>query len=276
MDIYLKYWPLIYTWNTRFSHEWDKKVSLWKLLLNAFSYLFIAIWIWWLSLIYFYINWDISLGKLIWSILLYGIIFLIYTNFYEIWYLHNSIVAKKEKNPTIRIYEKVPKNFYTIQILIRIIIWCFCVLWLYFFGRELWIMLFIIILLTEIVYCIHNVIRSYFYNYMTLLILRILKFSLIFIILYYIFWNSNSDYYLYLSVLFLLYQQFDHVCRFNKRMWWTNKLWTNIWQYFYSFVSCLFLYLLTNSNLFIYFWIIYFIVFVILTPKSSFSLKNSR
>ena len=276
MNLYLKYGPLAYTWNTTVSHEWDKKISWWNLLIKLFWYLFITIWIGGLSLVYFYIVWKISLLDFFISFWLFIILFLIYSIFYEIWYLHNNIVAKKEKNPTTRIYEKLPKNFYTIQILIRISIWLICLIWLYFFNKDICLMLSWVIVLTQVVYYIHNIIRNYFYNYMTLLLLRILKFSLIFIVLYFIFWDFDSVYYLYLTILFLLYQQFDHTCRFNKRMWWINKLNTNLWLYFYLFISCWLIFLITFDYIFIYYWIIFFILFVILTPKEQFKLKNDR
>lgn len=276
MNLYLKYGPLAYTRNTRISHKWEEKLPLWTIILNLFWYLFITIWIGWLSLVYFYIAWIISLSNFFISLWLFIVVFLIYSIFYEIWYLHNSIVAKKEKNPTIRVYEKVPKNFYTTQILIRILSGAVCLAWLYFFDKSIWLMLLWIVILTQVVYFIHNIIRNYFYNYMTLLLLRILKFSLIFIILYFIFWSFDSIYYLYLTILFLLYQQFDHTCWFNKRMWWENKLKTNLWLYFYSFMSCGLLFLLTFDYIFIYYWIIFFLIFIILTPKEQFKLKNDR
>lgn len=276
MNLYLKYGPLAYTWNTRISHKWEKKVSWWKLLLNLFWYLFITVWIGWLALVYLYISWEISLSKFVSSIWLFIVIFVIYSIFYEIWYLHNSIVAKKEKKPVIRVYEKLPKNFYTNQILIRIFVWLICLLLLYLWNKNIWLMLLWIILLTQIIYYIHNIIRNYFYNYMTLLLLRILKFSLIFIVLYFIFGTFDSVYYLYLTILFLLYQQFDHTCWFNKRMWWENILKTNLWLYFYLFISCCLLFLITLNYIFVYYWIIFFLLFIALTPKEQFKLKNDR
>ena len=276
MNLYLKYGPLAYTWNTRISHKWEKKVSFWKLLLNLFWYLFITVWIGWLSLVYFYISWEILLSKFISSIWLFIAVFLIYSIFYEIWYLHNSIVAKKEKNPIIRVYEKLPKNFYTIQILIRIFVWIICLLLLYLWNKNIWLMLLWIVVLTQIFYYVHNIVRNYFYNYMTLLLLRILKFSLIFIILYFIFGTFDVVYYLYLTILFLLYQQFDHTCWFNKRMWWENILKTNLWLYFYLFISCCLLFLITLNYIFIYYWIIFFLLFIVLTPKEQFKLVNDR
>ena len=276
MNLYLKYGPLAYTWNTRISHKWEKNLPFWDVLLNLFWYLFITVWIGWLSLVYFYIAWIISLSKFFISAWLFILVFLIYSIFYEIWYLHNAIVARKEINPTIRVYEDVPKKFYTIQILIRIFVGVICLIWLYFFDRNIWLMLLWIVVLTQVVYFIHNIVRNYFYNYMTLLLLRILKFSLIFIVLYFIFWNFDSIYYLYLTILFLLYQQFDHTCWFNKRMWWVNKLKTNLWLYFYLFISCGFLFLITVDYIFIYYWIIFFLLFIVLTPKEQFILKNDR
>ena len=276
MNLYLKYGPLAYTWNTRISHKWEKKVSFWKLLLNLFWYLFITVWIGWLSLVYFYISWEILLSKFISSIWLFIAVFLIYSIFYEIWYLHNSIVAKKEKNPIIRVYEKLPKNFYTIQILIRIFVWIICLLLLYLWNKNIWLMLLWIVVLTQIFYYVHNIVRNYFYNYMTLLLLRILKFSLIFIILYFIFGTFDVVYYLYLTILFLLYQQFDHTCWFNKRMWWENILKTNLWLYFYLFISCCLLFLIKLNYIFIYYWIIFFLLFIVLTPKEQFKLVNDR
>ena len=276
MNLYLKYGPLAYTWNTRISHKWEERLPLWTIILNLFWYLFIAVWIWWLSLLYFYIKWEISLKNFIYSLLLFVFIFLTYSIFYEIWYLHNSIVAKKEKNPTIRIYEKVPNNFYLIQIIIRILVGIVFLVCLYSFEKNMWLILLWIIVLTQIIYYIHNVIRNYFYNFITLLFLRVLKFSLIFIVIYYLFWNFDSVYYLYLTVIFLIYQHFDHILWFNRRMWWINKVWTNLWLWFYLFVSCLLLLFLTFDYIFLYYWIIFFILFIILTPKEQFKLRNNR
>lgn len=276
MNLYLKYGPLSYTRNTRISHDRDKVLKWGVLRFNLFGYFFYAIWIWMIPFLYFYICKQITLVEFIKSIWLYMLLFVIFSIFYEIWYLHNDYVAKNETNPTLHIYEKVDNIFYVIQIVLRIIFW---VLWLCIINciNPIIAKIFtILITITLIIYFLHNMIRNYFYNFTTLLWLRLMKFSLVFVVLYFILWTFDSVYYLYLLVLYLMFQNYDHIVLFNKRMWWNNKIGNWLWKYCYLFISCIIFFIFSKDLLFVYYALLYFWLFISLTPKKMFIPKNTR
>lgn len=276
MNLYLKYWPLAYKYNTRISHNWNKKLSTKKTLFNLFWYIFYDIWIWLIPFFYFYLNNQLIFLSFIKTIWLYTLLYIVFSVFYEIGYLHNDIVWKKEKNPTIHIYEKVDNKFYYIQIFTRFILWLLWISLINLLVPEITKYFILIIIITLLIFILHNIIRNYSYNFITLLWLRFMKFSLVFLILYYVFWTFNLDYYLYLSVLYLMFQNYDHIVLFNKRMWWENMIPNWLGKYCYLTISCIILFLFSKDMLFIMYTFIYFLLFIILTPKDSLKLKNTR
>ncbi len=276
MNVHIKYWPLFYTWSTRISHRWKTVLNRKKILFNLFWYLFYFIWVWMFSYLFFYINWAINIIVLIKSIFLYILSFMIFSVFYEIWYLVNDYVSKKETNPTIHIYDSIPKNFYIIQLSLRIILWS---IWLFLFflvDAKISLILFIVIFIMLIFYLLHNFIRNYFYNYMTLLWLRLMKYSLVFVWMYYILWTLDSIYYFYLTVIFMMFEFYDHTLMYNKNFWWTNKIHNWLWKHFYLSVSTLMFYFMTNDYFFLMYFILFFVLFILLTPKKNFKLCNNR
>ena len=276
MNLYIKYSPLLYIWNTRISHEWGKKFEGWALVFNIFWYLFYSIGIRSFTIIYLFLIKTINFSQLIEALILYVYIFILFTIFYEIGYLHNDYAAKNEKNPVIRILEKVPNNFYIIQIIIRIITWILLMIPLFIINKTIWIILTCVILLTLIIYLIHNLIRNYFYNFMTMILLRFMKFSLIMIIIYFLLWTFNSEFYLYLSILYLMFQYFDNIYIYNWRMWWNNVLPSWLWKYCYLMISCFIMFTFSLNWIFLTYAILYFWLFIALTPKKMFILKNNR
>ncbi len=276
MNLYLKYGPLAYTWNTRISHEWEKKLKWKSLWFNLFGYFFYAICIWMIPFLCFYIDEKITPLEFVKSIWLYVLLFIIFSIFYEIWYLHNDYVAKNESNPTLHIYEKVDNKFYIIQIILRAIFWVLWLLVIHYISPVIAKIFTILIIIMLIVFLLHNMIRNYFYNFITLLWLRFMKFSLVLVILYFVLWTFDSVYYLYLSLLYLMFQDYDHIVLFNKRMWWINKIENWLWKYCYLSISCIIFFIFSKDFLFVYYALLYFWLFIALTSKKLFIPKNNR
>lgn len=157
MNLYIKYWPLLYTYFTRR-----------KNLKFAFMCLFMDIWFWGVSILYFYLNGEIVLDKLLSAILLFVLLFYLFSVFYEIWYIHNDLFAtKREKEPTIRVKDPISNRFALYQIIIRALLWTFLTWILFIFDNKLAILFSVVVLSTILIFFLHNLIRNYFWNFIT-------------------------------------------------------------------------------------------------------------
>ncbi len=265
MNLYIKYAPLLYTFHTRR-----------KTLKSVFRCSLLDIWFWFVSIFYLYLNNSISLSKFVFSGALFIGLFYLFNIFYEIGYIQNDlIVSKKEKKPTLRVKEPLSNKFILYQIIIRIILWS-CIIWLiWYLDYKIAIIYSIIIIITVITFYLHNIIRNYFWNFITFFLLRFMKFSIIIPIIYFCIHTLDSSLYLYIIFLFILMQFWININIYNKYYWWDNK-YPQTLMLFYLFVGCLIFYIFSKESLFILYSAMYIILFIIETPKKYFSFKNNR
>jgi len=265
MNIYTKYWPLLYTFHTRR-----------KTLKFTISCLLLDIVFWFLSIIYLVIIWKVSIQYSIILLFIHYNNFYLYNVFYEIWYIYNDVISiKKETNPTLRIADKLPSNFVFVEIIIRLIFWTILLGLIYLINKNLSIQVSIIILSMLLVFVFHNIIRNYLYNFITFYLLRFSKFLLIFPILYLALWTFNNNIYLYITILYTIMQFWINLNVFNNYLWWTSKTHQS-YNLFYLLLNCIVFYILTRDLFFwFYFWI-YLIIFLIKTPKELILNNNTR
>jgi len=267
MNLYIKYSPLFYTYNTRiYNIYWLQ----W--------YLYINIGLWFLSILYLYIEKWIYLLDAILFTFLFLFTYLCFIIFYEIWYIVNDLISiKNEKIPTIRIKEKLPINFIKYSIIIRLLLWNIFLLSIYFINFKLWIFLSIILLLLSLTYYFHNKIRNYNINFFTIYILRLLKFSLIIIVLF----SINTDYEIInniiipLFIYFSLFRLYENIYIYNERNWWINKL-SNISIYLYFIITFLLLFIITKVNFYLLLIFFLWITFLKIYKKWYLSFKSNR
>lgn len=289
MNLYFKYGPLWYTIRTRIlqhkvkvNEDWSRIHFSWKwkIGMESLSYIYHQILFWGIPLIVIYLSHSCNFYSFILSVLLYLYNFIIFLNFYEIGYLYNDLQGiKKEKKPTLYIDEKLPNLFYYKSIIIRIFFWCLLLIPLYFFDKEICLLLSMLLTITQIIFFIHNKIRKYFYNWITIFFLRFLKMSLIFISIYFLIRTFNSEVYTYTLIIFLLQQYFISFTMYSNRFWFNIKdLWMpyGLLQHWYNSLATLLLFLFSSNYLFLIYFIIYLILFIKSTPKHYFKLKNDR
>lgn len=269
MNLFLKYAPLAYTFNTRLSTLIAKLYYFWTDL-GMFV----------IAIVYLWMLWDSSLLSLVQNFLLLLYIYVIYMMFYEIWYIYNDCFVV-EKKRTERIAEKLDKKFWYYQILCRVLLWLFLLLPLNYLSHSWFLLLVLNILIMEIVFLIHNIIRNYSVNMFSWLFLRLSKLSLFLIFLEFI---QQANLIIEFSPIVLIVLIFHIVDLFaswhfsyNKKLWWENML--KYW-YTYIFIIIIFLFLwIVFQNLIFCLPLIILIpksVYFIVSTKNVFSIKNDR
>lgn len=289
MNLYFKYCPLGYTIRTRFFQNKIEKMEDWSIVhhqikwwifnIDSINYIY-SLGIWLFPPLAIYLSWWCSMSVLIQAYLLYLYNYIVFLVFYEIWYFYNDLQAeKKEKKPTFHINCKLPKNFYLNNIIIRILLWILLLIPLYLFDNTIFFYFLILILSTQLIFFIHNTIRKYFYNWITLFLLRFLKMSQILIPMYYILWTSSSEFYIYTIVVFLIGQYYTSFLAYSRRSWFQEKnLWLPQWllQHGYNTFAMFILYIFTFNYIFLIYGFIYLCLFIKVTPKWYFKLENDR
>ena len=269
MSSFIKYWPIIYTYNKRMQKLSNLVYYIWTDLLLPL----VIIWI------IFFKNIS-NLNEIFYYIFIYLIIYLTFMCFYEIWYIYNDIYStKKEKHPTKKIEENYGNSYRHLQIISRIILWLFLI---YILNNVLnfnYYLLFLDIMIMEIVFLIHNLIRNYSINMYTWLFLRFTKIALFVIFLKEIRELTQNNY--NIIMCFLLFHFLDLFASwfysYNKKLWWNNKM-----EYWYSYFFMLFVFvflcILSKDLVFLLPLTILIpkIIFFLKTYKNAFSLKNNR
>jgi hypothetical protein len=258
-----KYCPILYTFNFRMNWSF----------MSLFCVLFSEIWLWVFALIYTYLLFDISK-----SFILYLITFVIFLIFYEIWYICNDTwIAKKEKNPTLRIKEKLSDKFWINQIIIRILIWSLALYWMYIYNNFIWLSLLWILIMLWIIFYIHNKFRNYNINLITLFFLRMLKFSIVIVIILQIDLDMDTKKWIitWITQAFFL-KVFDFLhSYYNDKMWWIEKM-KNTPKYFLFILFQIILFLLNNDYIYIVTLSYFLITFINTFDKWYFTLKSNR
>lgn len=269
MNLWIKYWPLAYTFFTR-CWIWKNKI------LKFIYYLRNNIGIWTVPLFVILIQWNASIARFLSSVLLYSYIFLVYLNFYEIWYLYNDLISKKEKNWIMHVKEKVNDNFFKWQISIRLFVWIILLIPLYIIKLDLLLYFLLITLVMWIIFLIHNLIRNYFYNFFTIFFLRFSKFILFILPVYFLVWSFDLIIIYEEVIIFLLYQHIININCYNNRLWGKIAIPESLYQYWYLCISLCLLYNFNHSLIYFIYFITWFFQFIITTPKEYFKLKNNR
>ena len=232
-----RYYPLAYTYNTRKKYSW------------ILSYIYIQIIFPSIAIIYIDLIIEHNIVLFLTHILLFIFIHVIFLIFYEIWYLVNDIItSKNEKCPTIRINENINKNFLIFHISIRLILWIILLSLLLLINIKLFTYSWFVILCSQIIFALHNLIRNYVINFVTFFLLRFLKFLTILPIL--VIANAQYTIFFYLTIIFIL-DQFDrNIRQYNSKLWWDTK--TNLYYKDVYIVLCsIILYFICSSGIFI-------------------------
>lgn len=150
--------------------------------------------------IYLVVFWEITTEVFIKLTTNYLFFYFIFYSFYEIWYLFNDFRSVRiEKSPTIRNEEKLNEKDFFFTIISRV----FIGLWWLYISYKLRIpgtyLLVMNIIFSMLIFFIHNKIRNYFINYITVTLLRTTKIFIVWIILY------NSGYKEIFNILFLYF-----------------------------------------------------------------------
>lgn len=269
MNLYIKYWPLLYTYHTRIFN-----------LLGLQGYLYVNIGLWVLSVIYLYMMQSINIWDTCFLVFLFLLSYLCFTVLYEVGYLFNDgVIVKKEKKPTLRISEKLPPYFIANQIIIRLALWSLLLWLVYFYNVTLWVYLSCDLLWLAIVYSLHNIIRRYSINFFTIYFLRLLKFSIIVLVLlsfdFYGDYNLVQTVIIPLFVYFSLFRLYENIYIYNERHWGKNYL-SNIEIYLYFIVTFALFFLITKVYFYILLIVFTWVTFVKIHKKWHFTLKSNR
>lgn len=262
MNIWIKYGPLAYTFFTRIflNGKW--------FLSNLLNYVWSNIGLRAMPIFILYFTVELTVYKVILSLLLYIYLYCLFLIFYEIWYLHNDFVAKKEKNWAKHITEHLPCKFFLKQTIVRMIIWIIWLISLYFINTKILTWFWIIIIITAIVFCIHNCIRNYYYNFFTFFALRFLKFVIFVLPIYFLINSYNNVIIDETIVVFLLYQYYLNIDAYDSKLWWKHILPHNLLYYWYLTISMWVLFFYTNSELYLCYLLIFLIFYIIRRPKN--------
>ena len=287
MNLYLKYCPLAYAIRTRFlekkveNKDWEITHHLtWKFNINSVFYIYTNYWFWIVPLFVIFFIYNNSFYNLICALLLYLYICVVFLVFYEIWYLYNDLVGiKKEKKKCLHTSENLTESFYNNSIIIRVFFWLILLIPLWFLNYNILIFFSLLLWITQIVFFIHNKIRNYFYNRITLLFLRFLKMSQIFIPIYFMLWTFYSEIYFFIVVVFFIYQYFGHIQLYTDRFWFKVEqfgLPHGLLQHWYQFIAMIMLFLFSQNYIFLIYGCLSFILFIKSVPSHYFKLKNDR
>ena len=264
--------PILYYIQARvFARSKSKKQILFKI----FSALWNCIWISWPLILYVIIsNWFSFKSCL--TLCLYIYVYIIFVNFYEIGCIYNDYIAiTKEKNVIIHTKDNPPINWYTNSIIIRIFSWIVLLLPLLYISKALFwdVTLFIVVL--SLVFLAHNKIRIVFYNYVTLFLLRFLKFWIAFTVITRYFWWFTCDYlFLYSFILFIVDFFSQTLDWLSIKMWWDNKI--HKWEFILiNMFICIILLLIFKNWLFLFYLCIFTLELLLITPFNYLSFKNN-
>lgn len=200
----------------------------------------------WLLIYPMFLSWIVYLFNANFS--LFIISFFITISSYEIGYLYNDVITtKKEKNPTIRHEKYIEDNFYKI-IYSRIFSCLIGLLLIYFFYSDSNIFLIIFLLiLTQLVFFIHNTIRSKLniISYVFLVTLRYI--TPIFFIL-------NSQLFFIVFLVFPLCRTLEHSCKKKYKILFLQKVIKNpdIFRVIYLSLLFLFIYFVYENNVYLF------------------------
>lgn len=174
MILFNKFSPFFYTFTTRFPSFRAYKNYL------VSNILFPVI-----PLVYAFLLNNNFVGMLF-AILLYVMYFYIFWLFYEIGYIWNDyFTIKKEKHPTIRINYLLEKKEVSSLILTRLLLGFLFISVLYFIEPFLTLFFLIILILMWFIFSIHNYVRNYFINLLTIFFLKTSRFLILISLLHY-------------------------------------------------------------------------------------------
>lgn len=258
MSLFLKYGPLSYSYHTRYN-------SLKELLWILFS----DIGIWIVVIPFLFFNGDINAINWCKAILLYIIIYYIFMIWYEIWYIYNdTIAAQKENKPELRIKETISKKFIRAQIGTRILLWTMS---LFLLGGitnyHILIITSIIIVISVIVFWIHNSIRNTFRNTITFTWLRFTKLAIILPIIYFCLHTIKTPIVTYTTIFFLLICLELSIYYYNYHYQIKGKFPPAV-RFFFRFLASIMLYLSSTSWLFLRYGGISLLLGIILLPSN--------
>lgn len=273
MNLWIKYGPLAYTFFTRLC--FGDGLNCWRnKILDVVYYLCQNVGFWTVPLFVLFFGWKTTFVWLVSSLLFYLYIFICFLVFYEIWYISNDIIAKKEKKWTFYLKDKVSDEFLKHQIIIRIFLGLFLLIPICFANLKLAICFVILLIIMWIVFLTHNIVRNYYYNFFSIFILRFLKFILFVFPFYFLIWNFYDKIVFDELVVFLLYQHLINIDCYDKNLWWQRILPYTLVQSWYLMISMIILFCFSNSLVYLIYLIIYFILYVIWTSKEKFEWKR--
>lgn len=269
MNSFIKFWPLAYTYNTRMNR-----------LANLIYYIGTDLFLPIIIILYIVLFNNQNIATFINYIVMYILIYIVFMLFYEIWYIYNdNFSTKKEKNPTYNVKEKFSNRFRYFQIVLRVFIWSLILLFLYL-SLKIWVKYIIIdIIIMEVIFLIHNIIRNYTINMFTRLLLRLTKLSLfiIFLNIIWLSWESCNDIvfsYLIFHFLDLFASRFYS---YNWKLSWKNEL--KYWySYFFECIIFIFISIVLNNYIYLFplILLIFKIWYFLKSNKNTFSIKNDR
>lgn len=269
MNLFLKYTPIVYTFNTRL-----------KTLITKLYYFWTDLGTFVIAIVYLWISDGDQLISLAQNIFLLIYIYIIYMIFYEIWYIHNDCFAV-EKNKTKRIIDTCSKKFWFYQILFRTILWLWLLLPLNHLSHYWFLLMIFNIAIMEFVFLIHNIIRNYSINIFSRLLLRLCKLFLFIVLLVFIKKENLIMEFSPIIIMVLLFHFLDLFASrhssYNEKLWWKNML--KYWYtYIFIMIIFLFLWVVFQSLVFCLPLIILIpkIIYFLISNKSAFSIKNDR
>ncbi len=262
MNLFKKYSPLFYSYNTRF--KWLK----WIFHFLTENVLF-------MSVPFFY--WIIVEKNLlnIYIILLYIFLLIIYYIQYEIWYIINDYFSiKKEKKPSFRIDKNVWDKFIYFQIFLRVFIVLISIIFIWRFNFQLSLIFLFLIVFTQITFYLHNFIRNYKFNFLSISLLHFSKFLIPFCILFFYLDNINQVF-IYSTFIFIITKLYNLILKYNQEFWWINKLPLSV-IYFYLLVFFSIIYIFSKELIILIYLIMFLIWFLFKMEKDFFNFKNNR
>lgn len=273
MNLWIKYGPLAYTFFTRLC--WGDDSCCWKIkIFDIIYYLYINVGFRTVPLFVVFFEWKASLICLVTSLLFYLYIFINFLVFYEIWYISNDIIAKKETKWTLYIKDKVSEKFLKQQIIVRIFLWLLLLIPICFMNLKISLYFVILLVILWVVFLTHNVVRNYYYNFFSIFILRFLKFILFVFPFFFLIWYFDAQIIFYEVVVFLLYQHLINIDCYDKKLWWKRVLPYVVVQNWYLMICMLVLFCFSHSLIYFIYLLIYFIMYIKWMTKENFIWKR--
>lgn len=239
MNLLVKYGPIRYTlfrnnqWN--FSFSWIMAFMMENFVLPF------------LVLSYLYFSEGNSFFDLLLVYIIFCICFLIFSIWYELWYLYNDTVSiKKEKKPTIRIPEKYSSDFIILSFVIRVILWILWVWVVFLINTSLWIHFLCLVILMLAIYHIHNKVRKLEINYFTIIFLRLTKFCVFMLVVFCFFNQDFLNIFIPLFSFFFLRELININWIYNIKFWGKNAI--DILIVYINMAICQFILFLWTKN----------------------------